>query len=161
VDLKKLGQNVLPPHGVDLGARRDLVVDVWDTPAHGRRLTTKRFSFIHLDVDAYAATGDLGYDPGTGVFWIVIRHLGTGLGTGYIEDVIARVAGLSQPATTEGDAKGGLCKISGNDGYFFWFSVDPKTPMVAWSVKVGRKDNAFSGTYTINAEAKEKEKEKE
>jgi hypothetical protein len=82
------------------------------------------------------------------------------LGKGYIDDVIARVAGLSQAATDAGDGHGKPCKIPGNDTYLFWFSVDPKTPVVEWSVKVGRKHDAFKGTYTINPNVKEKEKEK-
>ncbi len=73
----------------------------------------------------------------------------------------ASVAGLSQLATAEGDGMGKACKIGKDDFYGFWFGVDPKTPMVQWSVKVGMKSNAFSGTLTINPGAKEKEKEKE
>jgi len=161
VDLKKLGQKVLKSHEVDLGRPRHLDIDVWDGPARGRRLATKRFRFNHLDVDAYASMMDLHYDAGDEMVKLVVRHLGTDLGKGYIEDVIASVAGISQPATVNGDGSGGACKISRDDFYGFWFGVDPKTPMVTWAVKIGKKSNAFSGTLKINAGGKEKEKDAE
>ena len=75
--------------------------------------------------------------------------------------MIATVAGLSQLATVDGDGIGEPCKIGKDDFYTFWFGMDPKTPMVNWSVSVGTKANAFSGSLTINPDTKEKQKEKE
>lgn len=93
------------------------------------------------------------------VLYLMVRHLGTDPGKGYIENVIAKVGGMSQLATVEGDAQGEMCRIGKDDFYIFWFGMDPKTPSVNWSVSVGMKANAFSGSLTINPGAKEKEKE--
>ena len=51
---------------------------------------------------------------------------------------------MSQPATVDGDALGDDCKIGKDDFYVFWFGVDPKTPKVSWSVKVGMKSDALA-----------------
>lgn len=67
---------------------------------------------------------------------------------------------MSQPATVDGDALGDDCRIGKDDFYVFWFGVDPKTPQVSWSVKVGMKSDAFAASLTINPAANEKEKEK-
>ncbi len=159
VDMKNLGQKVLKSREVDLGRPRHLEIVVWDSPARTRRLTTRRFRFTHLDVDSYAAMLPVYYQ--NEVVYLAVRHLATDPGKGYIEDVTASVAGLSQLATADGDGLGKACKIGKDDFYGFWFGVDPKTPMVPWSVKIGMKSNAFHATLTINPGAKEKEKEKD
>ena len=161
VNMKELGQKALRSREVDLGRPRHLDVTVWDTPARGRRLTTRRVRFTHLEVGAYAAMGQIYFDAGTQRVTLAVRHLGTDPGKGYIEDVIASIDHLSQPATVQGDSLGPPCKISKNDFYVFWFGVDPKTPKVTWSVNIGKKSNAFAGTLAISAGADEKPKEKE
>ena len=160
VDLKELGQKALRSREVGLGRPRHLEITVWDSPARGRRLTTRRVRFTHLDVGAYAAMGQVYFDSGTQRVILTVRHLGTDPGKGYIEDVIASIDRVSQPATTQGDSLGPPTKISKNDFYVFWFGVDPKTPKVTWSVSVGKKSNAFAGTLAISAGGDEKEKEK-
>jgi len=161
VDMKKLGQKALKSHEVDLGRPRHLDIVVWDGPARGRRLISKRFRFNHLDVDAYAAMMDQSYDAGDQMVKLVVRHLGTDPGKGYIDDVLATVGGSSQPATVNGDGSGPACKIRKDGFYGFWFGVDPQTPVVSWSVKIGKKTNAFGGTLKINPGGKEKDKDAE
>jgi hypothetical protein len=159
VDLKKLGQKAPKSREVDLGRPRQLDVTVWDSPARGRRLAARRIRFNHVDIDAYAAMVNVYYQ--NEVVYLLVRHLGTDPGKGYIDNVIAKVAGVSQPATDAGNGEGKMCKIGENDYYVFWFGVDPKAPMVKWSVSIGMKGDAFGASLTINPEAKEKEKEKE
>ncbi len=158
VDMKKLGQKTLKSREVDLGRPRELEVTVWDSAARLRRLTTRRIRFNHINVDAYAAMVNAYYQ--NEVVYLIVRHLGTDPGKGYIDNVSARVAGMSQPATVDGDALGDDCRIGKDDFYVFWFGVDPKTPQVSWSVKVGMKSDAFAASLTINPAANEKEKEK-
>jgi hypothetical protein len=159
VDMKKLGQKALKSREVDLGRPRHLDIIVWDSPARGRRLTTRRVRFTHLDVDAYASMVQVYFE--NEVVYISVRHLGTDPGKGYIEDVIASVAGMNVTATKHGDGLGAPCKIGKNDFYVFWFGVDPKTTKVPWSVKVGKKSNAFNGTLAMNPDGDEKGKEKD
>jgi len=162
VDMKKLGQKVLKSREVDLGRPRQLDIDVWDGPARGRRLLSRRFRFNHLDVDSYAAMLPVVCDLDNQMVYFAVRHLASDPGKGYIEDVMGTVAGFSQLATVQGDTLGKPCKISKDDFYGFWFGVDPKTPKVPWSVKIGKKSNAFGGTMAVNPGAdKEKAKDKD
>ena len=73
----------------------------------------------------------------------------------------ASVAGSSQIATICGDGFGPVCKIAGDQFYGFWWPIDPKTPKVKFSVKVGKKSNAFSGTITVDGDSKDKDKDKD
>jgi len=154
VDLKALGQKAPKTHEVDLGRPRYLEIDVWDSPARTRRLTAgkKRFRFTHLDVNSYAAMVYQHYDAAEERVYLAVRHLGTDPGKGYLDDVSATVANSSQSAGS---------RIPTNQGYYFWFGVDPQTDMVKWSVKIGNKGNAFDGTMKINTGAKEEGKNSE
>lgn len=158
VDMKTLGQKALKSREVDLNRSRNLDVVVWDGPGRGRRLTTKRFRFHHIDVDAYATMLPVYYMNER--VNVSVRHVATDPGKGFIEDVVASVAGINQLATAQGDGLGPPVKIGKNDSYDFWFGVDPATPKVPFSVKVGKKSNAFAGTLTINAGGEDKEKDK-
>src|SRR5262249_16470803 len=145
---------------VDLGRPRLLEVTVWEGPARRRSLAHKRFfRFHHVDKDAYASMMDVSYDPVDEMAKIVVRHLRSDPGKGYITDVVARVAGADQIATISGDGNGPPCKIPGDQFYGFWFHLDPKTPMVKWSVKIGKQNRAFEGTLTVGGEPKEKDKD--
>jgi hypothetical protein len=159
VDTKNQGQKVPGSREVDLARPRHLEVKVWDSPARMRPLATRRFRFTHIDVDQYATSQDMFYDRGEGKFWILVRHLGSDKGKGYINDVTARVAGLTQAATHDGQPDGKPCLIDRNHFYGFWFTIDPDTPVVDWSVRIGKKSNAYGGTYTINEGAKKKQEQ--
>jgi hypothetical protein len=149
VDLKALEQKKPGTHEVDLGKPRYLQIDVWDSPARGRRLTAtpKRFRFTHLDVKSYAGMVNQFYDAAEERVHIQVAHLRTDPCKGLL-DMTASVANSSQ---------GAHYGIPPDRGYDFYFGVDPQTDMVKWSVNVGKKINAFSGTLTINPNAKKEE----
>jgi hypothetical protein len=161
VDLKKLGQKAPRSREVDLGRPRHLDIDIWDGPGRARRLGTRRVRFTHLDVEAYAAMLPVSYDSVSQRVTLGVRHLGSDPGKGYIDDVVASVERVPQPATVGGDGLGEMCKIRGDQYYGFWFGVDPKAQMVSWSVKICKKDNAFGAALTINPGGTDKEKDKD